>query len=499
MTDQELTSPGRRLTEYAAERPDEPAVTFVRNDGSEQTLSWVQLEAAANRLAHRLAERGVDDSSFVAILLPNSVEHVVATQATWKLGACAMPISPSLPAPERDAFLDLAKPAAIVAAQALAGSDHDTLPIEEVIATDGDATPPPDRIPAPWKAVGSGGSTGRPKLIVAPGAFAVPAGSPHPLAALTQLGDRDIVYLPGPLYHNQTFLSTAIALFSGATVVLNERFEATRALDVIERLGVTYTSLVPTMMGRMLRVADVADRDLSSLRVVMHMAAPCPDWVKRGWIDLVGAERVLEVWAATELTGITLIRGDEWLAHPGSVGKPVMTEVRILDDKGEELPQDEVGEIYSRMATPGESYAYLGADPLPETEAGLRSVGDLGWLDADGYLYLADRRSDLIISGGANVYPAEVEAVLSEHVGVADVVVVGLTDDDLGQRVHAIVQPDNTSADTLTAESLDAFCRERLAAYKCPRGYELVEALPRGESGKVRRGALRTEREAAVS
>ena len=195
------------------------------------------------------------------------------------------------------------------------------------------------------------------------------------------------------------------------------------------------------MMQRILRTPEQEAFDLSSLRVLMHMAAPCPEWVKRAWIERIGPEQVLELWAATELTGITLIRGDEWLTHPGSVGRPMATEVRILGEDGAELPVGEVGEIYSRMLTPGPSYAYLGSDPLPEVEGGFRSVGDLGHLDADGYLYLDDRRTDLIITGGANVYPAEVEAVLSAHPGVEDVVVIGLADPDLGRRVHALVQP----------------------------------------------------------
>lgn len=491
----EMITPGRRLTQLAAQRADDTALAFARLDGSVERLTWADLESRANRLARRLADGGVTPESFVAIGLPNGTAHVVAAQAAWKLGACAMPLSANLPAAERDRLLDLARPAAIVADW----HDHDGIGSADIAALEGpDAPPEDDPVPAPFKAVASGGSTGAPKLIVSPGAFAYPDAQ-HPLAGLVGLADRSVVLSPGPLYHNQPFLVTALSLYSGATAVVCERFRPELTLDLVQRLGVTYLNLVPTMMGRMLRVEGVDRYDLSSVETLLHMAAPCPEWVKRGWIDLLGPEAVFELWAATELTGITLIRGDEWLAHPGSVGKPVATELRILDESGEALPPGEIGEIHSRLLLgDGPSYDYLGADPLPEVDGGLASVGDLGHLDEDGYLYIADRRTDLIISGGANVFPAEVEEALSAHPGVADVVVVGLADDDLGERVHAIVQASDPNSPP-SVEELEASCRERLAAYKRPRSFEFVESLPRKESGKIHRGALRDARETSTA
>jgi bile acid-coenzyme A ligase len=194
-------------------------------------------------------------------------------------------------------------------------------------------------------------------------------------------------------------------------------------------------------------------------------------------------------YGSTENAGLSRIRGDEWLTHPGSVGRPFNSEFRILDEAGRELPPGEVGEIYGRStASPGPTFAYVGA-PARSTADGFASVGDLGWLDAEGYLYIADRRSDMLITGGANVFPAEVEAALLEHPGVADAAVIGLPDPEWGQRVHALWQardPERPPA----VEALREHCRARLSAYKVPKSFECVTALPRSEAGKLSRPAL---------
>ncbi|HEY0943284.1 MAG TPA: AMP-binding protein [Steroidobacter sp.] len=478
---------GRRLTQLASERPHQPAVIVARNGGCSDTLTMRELDEWSSRLAHRLADAGVRQHSFVAIHLPTCVEHVVATYAAHKLGACPTPLSAKLPAVERDGLLALAQPAAIVSdAPDLRGLSRDSLH-----RLDGyPATAPPDRIPEPHKAIASGGSTGRPKLIVSPDAFAYPIGG-NPHAKLFGIGDGDLLYAPGPLYHNQPFSSVLLTLFAGGTILLNEKFDAAVALDLIERHRPRTISLVPTMMQRMLRVEGIERRDLSSIRMLWHMASACPAWVKRGWIDLIGAEKVWEAWASTEMTGITIIRGDEWLRKPGSVGKGFDTELRIVGEDGGQLPPGVVGEIYSRMSGAPARCRYVGSAPLRSLPGGFSSVGDLGYVDEDGYLFLSDRRVDLIVSGGANVYPAEVEAVLTQHPGVRDAVVIGLTDDDLGQRVHAIIEP---HASCPTAEELDARLRQHLAGYKVPRSYEFVETLPRDESGKIRRSALREQK-----
>jgi bile acid-coenzyme A ligase len=346
-------------------------------------------------------------------------------------------------------------------------------------------------IPQPFKAVASGGSTGKPKLIVAPGAFCSPAAG-HPFAIVLGIADGDRVYSPGPLYHNQAFLFSQVALFAGASVLIDEKFEAERALAAIERHRPTIVNVVPTMMQRMARAPSFQCRDLSSIRALWHMAAPCPDWVKRVWIERIGPARICELWSATEVTGATTINGEEWLRRPGSVGRGYLTEIRILDTQRQPLPPGEVGEIYTRFNRNPPQYFYLGAAPLDTIEGGFASVGDLGYVDTDGYLFLADRRMDVIISGGANIFPAEVEAVLTKLEGVRDAAVIGLKDEDLGRRVHALIEA--SPGVHLRQAALDAYLRRHLARYKVPRSYEIVEQLPRDEAGKIRRSQLRDER-----
>ena len=481
-------TPGARLTQLGAERPHEIALICERSEGGDESLTRLDLEQWANRVAHRLAELYVGPGSFVAISVPNGLDHVVATLATYKLGGCPMPISDRMPPAERDTMMALAAPKAVVSdAPELGGITRAEMQRLERFPT----SPPPDAIPQPFKAVGSGGSTGKPKLIVAPGAFCFPPAG-HPFAIVLGIADGDRVYSPGPLYHNQAFLFSQVALFAGASVVIDEKFDAERALAAIARHRPTILNVVPTMMLRMARAPSFHCADLSSIRTLWHMAAPCADWVKRAWIERIGAGRVCELWSATEVTGVTTIDGEEWLRRPGSVGRGYNTEIFILDSRRRPLPPGEVGEIYTRFNQDPPQYSYLGAAPLDTIDGGFASVGDLGYLDADGYLFLADRRMDLIISGGANIYPAEVEAVLTQFNGVADAVVIGLKDEELGRRVHALIEP--SASFHLCQTALDAHLRNYLARYKVPRTYEIVERLPRDEAGKIRRSMLRDER-----
>jgi bile acid-coenzyme A ligase len=299
--------------------------------------------------------------------------------------------------------------------------------------------------------------------------------------------------IAGPLYHNSPFSWGPIGLFEEHTLVVMERFDAARAVDLIERHRVNFGFLVPTMMKRILDLPGLRREAFASVHAFFHTAAPCPSWLKRAWIDLLGPERLYEAYGATEAVGSTVIRGDEWLEHPGSVGRPQDCDLRILDEDGRDVPAGQVGEIYMRPRAAGPTYRYLGSPPAAATPDGYVSVGDMGWVDGEGYLYLADRRVDLVIVGGANVYPAEVEAALLQHPQVQDVAVIGLPDADRGKRVHAVIQPRDPQAPP-AVDALDAHCRTRLAPYKVPRSYEFLAALPRDESGKIRRSALVAER-----
>jgi bile acid-coenzyme A ligase len=277
----------------------------------------------------------------------------------------------------------------------------------------------------------------------------------------------------------------------GQTLVLLERFDALAALSAIEAFRINFAALVPTMMLRMSDVDGFDTADLSSLSTVFHTAAPCPDWLRRRWIDRIGGEHLIEGYGATEPVGSTQIRGDEWLAHPGSVGRAWRCDIAIRDDQGVDLPAGETGTIHMRPHGVVPQFQYLGQSNPRPTSDGYYTVGDLGYLDDDGYLYIADRRVDMIVTGGANVYPAEVEAVLLSHEDVADAVVVGIADHDWGRRVHAVVVLKANSAPD--AAKLQEFARSHLAGYKVPKSFDFVDALPRNEAGKVRRTEIGQE------
>ncbi len=476
-------SMGRALGWLAERDPDRPAVT-----DHERTVTRAKLERRTNRLARAYAGLGVGQDDLVTIALPNSVEFYEATVACWKLGATPQPVSARLPRAEREAIVELADPPLVVGVEPRDHPGRATVPPGwEPPAELADGPLPDDRVARAWKAPTSGGSTGRPKIIV--------AGQPaviDPTQPPVRGGRPDGCQLvPGPLYHNAPFAFSTRALLSGNHLVVMPRFHAEEALALIERHRVDWTLLVPTMMHRIWRLdPEVRDRyDLSSLQAILHLAAPCPAWLKEAWIGWLGAERVHELYAGTEAQGVTWITGTEWLEHRGSVGRPVGSEMKILDPEGNELPPGEVGEVFMRPASgPGTTYRYIGAEARERD--GWESLGDMGWMDEDGYLYLSDRRTDMILSGGANVYPAEVEAALDAHPGVASSAVIGLPDEDLGQRVHAILQ----AAGDLDLDDLRAHLAGRLARYKLPRTFEVVDEPLRDDAGKVRRSALREER-----
>ncbi len=482
---------GERLAKIAEARPSDAALIFAPRSGDDTVVTWRQLATRTNQLARLLAERGVDSTSTVVAGVWNRPEQILLTVAAWKLGARLLPLRAILPARERDQILDLASPAIVYADWDI--TNYPTLTDLDFAQLDNySAEPMPDNPPHPGKSIASGGSTGRSKIIV--------DRMWHPCAPLSgarRTGSRlgQVQLLAAPLYHNSPFLTTYSGLANEHTLVVMEKFDAAHAVDLIERYWVNYAYFPPIIMRRIAMLPDIQTRDFSSIEAIQSSAAPCPDWLKRFWIDLIGAEKVYEVYGSTEGIGATIIRGDEWLEHPGSVGKPVRCEMKILDESGRDVAPGEVGEIYMRPLdgrTP--TFEYIGATDLKSTPDGFKSISDLGWVDDDGFLYIADRRTDLIVTGGANVYPAEVEGALSDHPALADVAVIGVPDEEWGRRVHAVVQVVDPTNPPSTRE-LDAHCRERIASYKAPKTYEFVAELPRNEAGKIRRSALVAERE----
>ncbi len=478
---------GRKLAETAARKPDEIAVIF---EG--QSISWKDLDKRTNRLARALIARGAKHGDFITIALPNGIGFIEACYAAWKIGATPQPVSSRLPLAELRALVELAE-TPVVFSDTPVDCGKPVVSISQLLSECKDDSPLPDAVAPAWKAPTSGGSTGRPKLIVS-GAPGVATGM---MGQLWRFDENDIVLMPGPMYHNGPFITALGALELGARVVLMPKFEAEAVLREAERHRATWLYLVPTMMGRIWRLPEEVRKgyDVSSLKTVWHLAAPCPPWLKEEWINWLGADVIWELYGGTEGVAMTVISGEEWLKHRGSVGKVNAGGImKAFDAQGRELPTGETGEIFMKRAegVPA-SYRYVGATArtLP---GGWESIGDIGWFDEDGYLYLADRRTDMILVGGANVYPAEIEAALEEHPLVASCAVIGLPDDDLGNRVHAIVQPRGT----LDAEALQRHLAEKLVIYKRPRSFEFVNEPLRDDAGKVRRSALRDERIAAA-
>jgi bile acid-coenzyme A ligase len=275
-------------------------------------------------------------------------------------------------------------------------------------------------------------------------------------------------------------------------VIILPKFDPEATLRAIDEHRPDWLLLVPTMMQRITRLPDeVREKyDVSSLQVVWHMASPCPPWLKQTWINWLGAEKIFELYAGTEAQSITVVRGDEWMTHRGTVGKPVADQMRIQDpDTYEVLAPGSVGEVFMRSSRP--TYEYIGAEARISPD-GWESLGDMGYMDEDGYLYLADRRCDMILSGGANIYPAEIEAAIDEHPSVVSCAVIGLPDDDLGSRVHAVIQVG--AGQTITDDQMRAFLADRLVRYKIPRSFEYTNDVVWGDDGKVRRSALRADR-----
>lgn len=472
------------LRDLAAAAPDRPAITM-----GEKTVSRAALEWQAERLARAYRDLGVRQGDFVTIALPNSIEFYAAVIAAWKLGAVPQPLSSRLPALERTAIIELARPTLVVGVDPAEYPEQATVPAGFEPPAALDDGPLPEAVSPAWKAATSGGSTGMPKLIVSgsPAMFAQRDAARFRL----EPGDRQLV--AGPLYHTGPFGHSFLGLLNGQHLVVLPRFDAAAALDAIQRHRITFMTVVPTMLLRMLRLiqASPGRYDLSSLRVVWHLGAPCAPWLKQAWIDLIGAERVWELYGGTEAQAITVINGAEWLVHPGSVGRPALGEMVILRDDGEAAPAGEIGEIFMRPSRgAGPTFHYIGAEA--KERDGWTSLGDLGHMDAEGYLYISDRRTDMIVTGGANVYPAEVEAAIEAHPLALSCAVVGLPSTDLGQQVHAVVQ----AVGELTADDLLRHLRERIAPYKLPKSIELVSGPLRDDAGKVRRGAVR---EAAVA
>ncbi|MDT3443299.1 MULTISPECIES: class I adenylate-forming enzyme family protein [unclassified Pseudofrankia] len=472
---------GSRIRQLGVELPDVSALWCVELDGTESSYTWAWLDRRSSQLAAALAARGVGVGDRLGLGLRNSPQFVLAAFAAWKVGAVPVPVRWDVPDWELARVLEVIAPKAHLGAADLDWID----------ATEGDPVPDLPEVTAPHlQGICSSGSTGLPKVIVAerPAVYDVRMAIPM-IAAWRPVAQPQTILVLAPMYHANGF-TTLYNLLAGDRLVVLSKFDAAKAVDAIERHRISHFTAAPTMLQRMADLPGVDGRDFSSVEWVMQGAAPMPPSLVHRWAKLIGPEKLFMIYGMTEGLGWTALFGDEWMGHQGSVGRGIRgTEIRILDPEGDELRTGQIGDVYLRCGHFG-GYQYLGTAPrLRTTDDGFVTAGDMGHVDEDGYLYLADRRVDMIITGGANVFPAEVEAALIDHPAIADVVVIGLRDEEWGRRVHALVEPTDRTAPPAEAEII-AYAKSRLAAYKVPKTIEFLDAIPRSEATKINRGAL---------
>ena len=491
---------------------DKPAVIMGE---SGEILTFAQLDERSMRLAQLLRRAGLAPGDHIAIIMENSARYFEIAWAAQRSGLYCTPINWHL-SPAEAAYVladcgakaifsssavgELAK---VVAAESRAGlrlmSGGTVTGFEsyEKAMAECPAEPLEDEIEGGIMCYSSG-TTGRPKGVKRPLShtpFGTGTVADQTLGAQFPFDERTVYLSPGPLYHAAPIHWSLAAQRFGGTVVVMEKFDPTLALELVQRHRVTMAQFVPTMFVRMLKLPQAErDRyDLSSLQFAIHAAAPCPVWVKEQMMAWWGPI-IHEFFGATE-GGLIVIGPKEWMDHKGSVGKPSGCRVHVLGDDGEELPAGESGTLY--LEGQGGAFEYHN-DPAKTAETinerGWMTLGDVGYLDADGYLFLTDRKSHMIISGGVNIYPQEVENLLLRHPRVADAAVIGVPNEEYGEEVKAVVQVSGGDKDHAgLAEELIGYCRANLAHFKCPRTIDSVDALPRLENGKLLKRLLKDQ------
>jgi long-chain acyl-CoA synthetase len=497
------------LGAIAARAPGRAAIVM---GGSGSTITFRELDMRANRLAQLFRRRGLERGATVAIILENNPRFLEVAWAAQRAGLYYTAINSHLTAEEAAYIVDDCGADLLVSSSQLAtvAAGVDGRRVRHRLMVDGvvegwepyeaavealPVTPLADECEGDFMLYSSG-TTGRPKGIRRPLIYPpMGEGLPGAVPFLEALGmkEGDIYLCPAPLYHAAPLAWSIGSHRLGCSVVVMERFDPMEALALIERYRVTHVQLVPTMFVRMLKVPEPerTKYDLSSLRAAVHAAAPCPVEVKRQMIEWWGPI-ISEFYSATEGMGATFITAADWLAHPGSVGRPMLGRAYILDDEGNELGSGQIGTVWFSGGSEFEYHNDPEKTAAIKDSKGRVSVGDVGYLDEQGYLYLTDRKTFMIISGGVNIYPQEAENVLVTHPKVMDAAVLGVPNAEMGEEVKAVVQPVlwSDAGPDLEAELLD-FCRQHLASYKCPRSIDFEPELPRLDSGKLYKRVLR--------
>ncbi len=502
--------PGR----HAVETPDKPAIIMASGG---EVVTFRQLDERANQVAHFLRDCGLRPGDHISVLMENNPRMLEIESGAERAGLYFTLINAYLSPEEVAYIIDNSRSRVFFSSAAKRDVAEEAAGrcerLERLVMADaGSVTGRWERLddvvaaqpvsPIADEALGaamlySSGTTGRPKGIMRP----LPEAKPSDALAVMEFirrvwGLREgMTYLnPAPLYHSAPHGAVSASIRLGATVVVMEHFDAEQWLQLVERHHVTHCQMVPTMFSRLLRLPEEVRNsyDTSSLEVIVHAAAPCPVPVKRAMIDWLGPI-ITEYYAATEANGMTFCTSEEWLDHPGTVGRCVLGELLILDEEGRDCPVGVDGTIWFRGATnfeyfddPAKTASSRSADGTAST------VGDIGHVDDDGFLYLTDRKSYMIISGGVNIYPQETENLLVTHPAVLDAAVIGVPNEDLGEEVKAVVQlVDPAAAGAETEKELIAFCRQNLAHFKCPRTVDFVDELPRLPTGKLYKRLLR--------
>jgi len=497
------------IARFAAESPQRPAVIM----GAGEVITYGELDARSRKLARYMHANGIAKGDRLAIMMENNADYFMVCWAAQRLGLIYTPINWHLAASETAYIVENCGAKVLIVSthtRAVAEAISGHLRGVSIALTAGPAFGKFESLDRIIEATEDGADVGPQEgsvMFYSSGTTGRPKGIVHKVGELdwgqlTPLGadmramyaiQQDTIYLvPAPLYHAAGLSWTMLVLRSGGTVVVMEKFDALEALRLVEAHRVTHAQFVPTMFVRMLRLSqqERSKHDLSSLRVVIHAAAPCPTQTKRQIIDWLGPI-VHEYYAGSEGNGLTAVDSAAWCAHPGTVGKAVFGQIHMVDEDGQELPAGEDGMVYF---SGGSSFEYF-QDPLKTATAvnalGWSTLGDIGHLDEEGYLYLSDRRTDLIISGGVNIYPKEIEDVLIQHPSVQDVAVIGVPNLEFGHEVKAVVElhPGIKGGGELAADMM-AFCRARIAAYKCPKSVDFA-ALPRLPNGKMLKREIR--------
>jgi len=502
---------------HAQSAPDQPL--FIMGD-SGFILTYAEYEQRCNRLAHLFREAGLQRSHHVAFLMENNLRLLEAEGAAERTGLYYTCVNSYLSVEEaayivNDSMSEVFITSAAKAAVAAELPARCPAVRRWLIVDMPSASEPPEGFERYEDAVAafpsepvddeqlgaamlySSGTTGQPKGILRPLPDIHPA-SALPIMEFAKMLYRfreGMTYLsPAPLYHSAPQASVSCTVRLGGTAVIMERFDPAQFLALVDAHGVTHSQMVPTMFSRLLRLPPEirAQADLSSLEAIIHAAAPCPVPVKEQMIEWLGPI-IVEYYGATEANGFTLCDSEEWLAHRGTVGRPVLGELHILDDDGAECPVGTPGSVWFKGAT---NFEYFNAPEKTEesrdSTGSMSTVGDVGYVDADGFLYLTDRKTYMIISGGVNIYPQETENLLITHPKVFDAAVLGVPNDDLGEEVKAVVQlmPGVDPSPEVERE-LIAFCSEHLASFKCPRSVDFEDELPRLPTGKLYKRQLR--------